>query len=41
MLTNSSILAQPEKNAVDREISMIIVIINDKSYIQSVLLNPA
>ena len=31
VLTNSSILAQPENNAADRQISMIIVIISDKS----------
>ena len=30
MLTNSSILAQPENNAADRQISMIIVITNNK-----------
>ena len=41
MLTNFSILAQPENNAADRQISMIIVITNNKGYIQSVLLNPA
>ena len=41
MLTNPSILAQPENNAVDRQISMIIVITNDKGGMQSVLLNPA
>ena len=40
MLTNSSILAQPENNAADRQISMIIFITNDKSFIQRVLLNP-
>ena len=40
MFTNSSILAQPENNAADRQISMIIVITNDKGFIQSVLLNP-
>ena len=41
MLTNSSILAQPENSAADRQISMIIVIINNKGCIQTVLLNPA
>ena len=41
MLTNSSVLAQPENNAADRQLSMIIVITNDKGYIQSVLLNLA
>ena len=40
VLTNSSILAQPENNAADRQISMIIVITNNKGCIQSVLLNP-
>ena len=34
MLTNSSILAQPENNAADRQLSMIIVITNDKGCIQ-------
>ena len=41
MLTNSSIVAQPENNAADGQISMIIVITNDKGCIQTVLLNPA
>ena len=41
MLTNPSILAQSENNAVDRQISIILVITNDKGYIQSILLNPA
>ena len=41
MLTKSSILAQPENNAADRQIYMIIVITNNKGCIQSVLLNPA
>ena len=41
VLTNSSILAQPENNAADRQISMIIFITKDKGCIQSVLLNPA
>ena len=41
VLTNPSILAQPENNAVDRQIFMILVITNDKGCIQSVLLNPA
>ena len=41
MLTNSSILAQPENNAADRQLSMVIVITNDKGCIQSVLLNLA
>ena len=41
MLTNSSIFAQPESNAADRQISMIIVITNDKGFIQRVLLNIA
>ena len=39
MLIHPSILAQPENNAVDRQISMILVITNDKGCIQSVLLN--
>ena len=34
MLTNSSILAQPENNAADRQISMVIVITNNKGCIQ-------
>ena len=38
---NSFILAQPESNAADRQITMIIVITNYKGCIQSVLLNPA
>ena len=41
VLTNSSILAQPENNLTDRQISMIIVITNYKGCIQNVLLNPA
>ena len=36
MLTNSSILAQPENNAADRQIYMIIVITNNKGCIQTV-----
>ena len=35
MLTNSSILTQPENNAADRQISMITVVTNDKG-LQSV-----
>ena len=31
MLTNSSILAQPENNAADRQIYMIIVITDNKA----------
>ena len=38
MLTKSSILTQPEKNAADRQISMIIVI-TSKGCSQSFLLN--
>ena len=34
MLTNFSILAQPENNAADRQLSMIIVITNDKGCIE-------
>ena len=41
MLTDSSILGKPENNAADRQLSMIIVITNDKGCIQSVLLNLA
>ena len=35
MLTNSSILAQPENNSADRQIYMIIVITNNKGCIQA------
>ena len=41
VLTKSSILTQPENNAADSQISMIIVITNDKGCSQSFLLNPA
>ena len=37
MLTNSSILAQSENNAADRQLSMIIVITNDKGCIHDVV----
>ena len=35
------ILTQPENNAADRQISIIIVITNNKGCIRSVLLTPA
>ena len=41
MLTNSSILAQPENNAADRQISMIIVIINNKGCIKERFIEPS
>ena len=42
VVTKSSILTQPENSAgaADRQISMIIVITNDKGCSQSFLLNP-
>ena len=41
MLTNSSILAQPENNAADRQISIIIIIINNKGCNQSCFIEPS